>query len=212
MYAHYSHVININGIAPKNAHDYKLKQHHHVKVNKEFKLDIDIWLRFLKSGLTAAVNRPMIDVLTSYLVPSTEVGFYSDASAAGNCRFGIILGKCWIQGFWPNGFIAIQKPSIEFLELYALTVGIIAWNKKLRDGRFCVHCDNKAVVQMINNMMSSCKNCMFLLRLLTLDGLYYNRKLTAFYINTKLNMLTDALSRGQMQRFQKFGAHMETSS
>ena len=71
-----------------------------------------------------------------------------------------------------------------------------------------VHCDNQAVVAMINRLVSSCKNCMKLIRILTLDGLVHNRKLSAIYVTSKDNYLADSLSRGQMHQFRKLGPDM----
>ena len=49
---------------------------------------------------------------------------------------------------------------------------------------------------------------MWLLRILVLNGLQNNRKLTALYVNTKDNYLSDALSCKQMERFFKRGPEM----
>ena len=92
-----------------------------------------------------------------------------------------------------------------------MCAGILTWNRILSNHRFCIHCDNVAVLHMINKMTSKCKNCMFLLRVLTLDGLVHNRWLSAKYINTKANCLSDALSCNQMKRFRKIGPHMKES-
>ena len=134
---------------------------------------------------------------------SEEVGFYSDASAAKKLGFGAILKFHWIQGMWPEGFIERESPSIKYLEFFALCMGVMMWQEHLANQRFCIHCDNMAVVHMINGMTAKCKNCMFLLRLLTLNNLKFNRSLSAHYINTKMNQLSDALSRNQMTRFRK---------
>ena len=39
-------------------------------------------------------------------------------------------------------FIENDQPSIAFLELYALCVGILMWNQELRNCRIVVFCDN----------------------------------------------------------------------
>ena len=57
MYAKYGKVINING-APQDANEYKLKQHHHVRLDHEFKLDCKIWLQFLTDEMQQVVCRP----------------------------------------------------------------------------------------------------------------------------------------------------------
>ena len=65
-----------------------------------------------------------------------------------------------------------------------------------------------AVVHMINEMTSSCKQCMYLLQLLVLNGLQRKRWLSAKFISTKDNFLSDALSRGQMSHFRRLGQDM----
>ena len=70
----------------------------------------------------------------------------------------------------------------------------------LNNKKVLIHCDNKAVVHMINDMTSG---CMVLIRLLMLNNLRCNRKIKALYIDTKSNLLSDALSRNQMEHFWK---------
>ena len=98
-------------------------------------------------------------------ISSREIGFYSDASALAKLGFGVLIKTKWSRGDWNPDFIRNCKPSIEFLELYALTVGILLWEDEpeMNNGRIILHCDNTAVVQMVNNLTSSCKNCMTLI-------------------------------------------------
>ena len=123
------------------------------------------------------------------------------------------LGVCWTTNgyrvFGRLGLLKTRNPA-EFLELYALTAGLLTWNKEtqLNNNRIVIFCDNQAVVQMINDMSSGCSKCMRLLRILTLDGLRHNRRVGAKFVPTKLNGLADALSRGQWSRFRKLGPHM----
>ena len=79
MYSKYSKVVNIKGSDnPLMANDFKLKQHHHVKLDSEFKLDCQIWIEFLESSDTA-ICRQMVDVNDNNLkLYSTDIGFFSD--------------------------------------------------------------------------------------------------------------------------------------
>ena len=74
MYAKYSKVISING-APQDVNEYKLKQHHHVRLDCEFKLDCEIWLQFLTDEMQQVVCRPMMDLFSE---PENlrEIGFF----------------------------------------------------------------------------------------------------------------------------------------
>ena len=141
----------------------KLKPHHHIRLDAEFKNDCKIWLNFLNDDkLAKVVNRPMVDLSQNLL--ADQIVFYSDASAREDLGFGCILNKSWIFGRWEDGFIDQYKPSIEYLELFALVAGMITWQNEpeLNNCRVIMFCDNLAVVAMINNISSSCSQCMYL--------------------------------------------------
>ena len=162
----------------QNKQRFKLKQHHHVRLDVEFKKDCETWLSFLTSTpLSEVVCRPMVD-LFGLIQTSKEIEFYSDLSASKMLGFGCLLKSKWIQGFWGKDFIQENQLSIEYLELFALTAGILTWQAEpeLCNCRITVFCDNQVVIHMINNgMVSSCRNCMHLLRMLVLNGLRWNR-------------------------------------
>ena len=214
MYAKYSGKIILPGMSKKElrgkANKFHLKSYHHVRLDAEFKADCLIWLQFLDQQASWAdgVNKPMLDILSPD-VTSTDINFYSDASASSKLGFGCLLDSKWLRGDWDAEFIERYQPSIEYLELFALCSGIFTWGRFLRNTRITVFCDNTVVVAMINSMTSSCKNCMMLIRMLTLQGLKFNRRLRAKYVPTKQNFLADVLSRGQMHRFRCLGPHMD---
>ena len=139
---------------------------------------------------------------------STQNCFYSDASAAKQLGFGCIFNTRWIWGNWNPQFITDEEPSIEYLELFALCAGIFTWNYLLSNCRITIFCDNTSVVATVNNLTSSCKNCMVLIRLLTLNCLKFNRRIRVNYVSTKDNFLADSLSRGQISRFRRLGPQM----
>ena len=184
-----------------------LKPYHHIRLDSEFKSDCRIWLKFLTDPeLSKVVNRPMIDI--NMVTSSIDISFFTDASANPLFGYGCIYESRWTYGQWEENFIKEDKPSIEFLELYALCAGILMWENQIKDSRVIVHCDNMGVVGMINSMASTCKKCMHLLRILTLNGLLFSRRITAKYIKSADNILSDALSRMNLARFRKFGPHM----
>ena len=134
-------------------------------------------------------------------ITSRKLKFYSDASASEILGFGVIFNDQWLYGQWERDYITKFKPSIGYLELYALVAVVLTWGQEIHDSRVTVFCDNSSVVAMINSMVSTCRNCMFLLRLLTLNNLVNNRRIFALYIKSKDNDLSDALSRLQFDRF-----------
>ena len=176
-----------------------LKQHHHVCLDVGFREDCSIWLKFLISNANASLYRPFVDF--SAELCATTLAFYADASLNKNFGFGAVFGNRWICRKWGSEFIVEQEPSIEFLELFALTMGILTWGKFLKNFRMIVFSDNEAVCNIVNNMTSRGPNCMKLVRLLVLDNFVNNRRVFVRHIKSSLNVLVDSLSRLQFRRF-----------
>ena len=110
---------------------------------------------------------------------------------------------------WNPEFIEICNPSIEYLELYALTAGVILWIHRFKNQRVMVFCDNISVVQMINKSTSSCRNCLVLIRLITLECMIRNMCIYAKYVNSADNGRADVLSRGQLDRFHRLSEGLD---
>ena len=186
----------------------RIRPYHHIKLDQEFKTDCSVWLQFLDrtSSLNEIVNHPMIDVLgpSSY----QEIFFFSDTNAARELGYGCVFNNRWMRGDWGPNFMDEQKPTIEYLELFTLTAGILTWSNLLRNCRITIFCDNQVVVGMVNKLATGCKNCMVLIRKLALDGLKATRHIHVKFIPTKLNFLSDSLLRNQMGRFHKLGPQM----
>ena len=85
-------------------------------------------MKFLTETLFhSKVCRPMLDL--SGTAEAVDVAFSSDANANVNFGFGCVLGNNWAFGQWEPGYIAKFKPSIEYLELFGLVMGILIWEK-----------------------------------------------------------------------------------
>ena len=200
MYAKYAILTD------RNTPQSRLQKHHHITLDTEFKSDCQVWKEFLTdSKNSVTVCRPMVD-LSTYLT-AHEIFFYSDASA-GECRgMGCVFQNDWLFAMWEPNYIRDYKPSIEYLELLALCAGIFTWEHHLKNVRIIVFCDNQAVVAMVNNLTSGCRNCMHLICLLVLNGLRFNRRVFAHYVTSKSNFLADSLSRGLLQKFRSLALH-----
>ena len=185
-----------------------IKPYHHVRLDREFKADCKVWLSFPKYQDTCkVVNCPMLDL--NMFMKSETLKFYSDASAVEQLGFGSVFGSKWLFGQWETELIEKYNPSIEFLELFALCAGILTWQKELMNCRIIIFCDNMSVVNMINNNASKCHRCMYLLRLLILNGLIYNRRISVKHVTSKNNFLADSLSRLDFNRFRRLGPEMD---
>ena len=158
------------------------------------KLDLNTWLTFLNHP--SVFSRKFID-FTPRL--ATDISFYTDASKT--IGFGGYCGSDWTCAKWNADFIKMQDPSISYLELYAVTVGIISWAHRFRDMCIVLFCDNQGAVDMINNASSKCKQCMKLIRIITLYSLIHNVKIIARHVIGINNELADFLSRDKMDSF-----------
>ena len=145
--------------------------------------------------------RPFVD-LKSFQTSET-LNFYSDATRNPLLGFRAFFNGKWLFGQWEPGYIEQHQPSIEYVELYALCFAIYMWDKLLKNCRIVTFCDNQAVVSMVNETSSKCKNCMVLIRLLVLNGLAHNRRVLVKYVRSRDNYLSDSLCRQKINLFQK---------
>ena len=152
-----------------------LKHYHHISLDAEFLTNCKMWEQFLENCGYRGLCQPFLDILGDK--SALDSGFYSDASGCKTKGFGCFYQGKWIFGIWEPGFIESKNPSIEYLELFALIAGIITWQKDLSNRRIIIHCDNQAVVEMVNSNSSKCKNCMILIRKLVLNNLFHNRRI-----------------------------------
>ena len=191
-----------------------LKQHHHIYLDQEFTADCIVWLKLLKGNLSgtlslsldstpSVVYRPFLD--QDKCLRAEDIGFFTDSSANATLGFGGICQQQWFYGQWEPGYINKYKHSIEYLELYAVCIGAFIWSKRLENQRILIHCDNMAVVSMVNKTTSSSKRCMHLIRLLVLRSMQFNFRLFASYVSTKSNDLADSLSWLQWKHFKALG-------
>ena len=165
-----------------------LKPHHHMRIDEEFKADCAMWFPFLTGshggGKIPATYRPFINI--KGIITAEDVSFYTDASANKILGFGGVLKNThWFYNQWEQGFVDICNPSIEYLELYIVLVGLNLWAEHFQNSRIVIHCDNMAVVGMVNKTSSSCRRCMHLLRLLVLNALKFNFRVYTTYVNTR---------------------------
>ena len=181
----------------------KLRPHHHIKLREENRQDLLVWKQFLQ--LPNVFCHPFMDMCE---LEVTEINMYSDAS--GKIGFGALCKTNWMYGEW--GDFLLEKPSIKYLELFAVTAGVLQWIHHFQNSRIILFCDNISAVHMINSSSSKCKNCMILIRLIVLEGMRHNVKIGAKYVKSKENGLSDALSRLDFKHFRKLGPYMEDNS
>ena len=179
----------------------ELKPYHHVKLSKEFKVDCEMWRFFLNNAGVKELCRPFVDFSIS--VYARKLNFYTDSSLNPDLGMGGVFNERWFCQAWGRDFVLQQRPSIAYLELYALVTAVMMWGDdyRLSNSRIIIFCDNKGVRDMVNLQVSNCRKCMKLIRLLVLSNIKHNRRIFVEYVASKENSLADALSRFEFSRF-----------
>ena len=159
------------------------KPHYYIRLNKQTKDDLLMWISFLHTynGKTLIYSPTIAD--------SSTVHFYSDASKSA---FGATYGSYWIQGKWPTDW---QREDITVLELYPIFLAINIFKLKLTNAHIVFHCDNTAVVTIINKQTSKHKGVMHIIRPMVLTLLTHNVTFQAQHIPGVENRLCDSISR-----------------
>ena len=116
---------------------------------------------------------------------------------------GAVFDNKWMMIPWPSKFIEQVNPSIEYLELYAVTAALLKWRRdhKLNNARVTIFCDNESVLHMINKLGSTCCQCMKLIRLIAMESIIWNRKVKVKHIKSGDNILADSLSHLNLEKF-----------
>ena len=133
---------------------------------------------------------------------SNVLNWYTDASTLYG--MGGICGSQWFIADWPEAFMKFCQPSINYLELLALTTGVLLWIHAYRNQNVTIFCDNQSIVHMINSTSSTCCNCMSLIRIIVLQCMFFNVKLTVKHVLGVKNIFADFLSPHKYKEFWKF--------
>lgn len=108
----------------------------------------------------------------------------------GKCKMGSALFKC-------------KGNNITFLEYFPILAAVHMFEDQLANKKVIFHCDNAAVVEIINCQTSKCPRVMDLVRPFVLKCLQINVLIRAQHIKGVNNTIADALSRFDMQLFRE---------
>ncbi|BFZ10364.1 hypothetical protein BsWGS_13403 [Bradybaena similaris] len=148
-----------------------------------------------------------------------DAKIFCDASVMG---FGAFLTFAstqkvsWLSEEWDDHkvnaclhYCSQRYPSSLLGELYTLVTAVFTWKRKLRSQRLLCHCDNLAVVSIINSFASeAAKHDTFkdpidyLIHTLQSTCQEYSITLQAAWLCRDENQLADCLSRGDFLTFQ----------
>lgn len=89
-------------------------------------------------------------------VSNAVFNLYTEASKDG---FGAYFNGHWFYGSFTE-INVFKRRSIAFKELYAIALAVSTWSMSLANKRILFHCDNQAVVQILNYGASKCPHIM----------------------------------------------------
>ena len=139
------------------------KPYHHIRLTRQCKEDILLWLNFLNS-----FNGKSFFLSAKWLTSST-IKLYTDS--AGSLGYAAVLGKRWFYGHWPDCWKSL---NISILELFPIVLATEIWGDIMRNHCIVFFSDNHAVVDIINKQTSREPKIMVLVRRLVLNCLKYN--------------------------------------
>ena len=168
------------------------KPHHHIRLTKQTKLDLGLWLDFLLHFNGRSFFLKDVFLTGDYLE------LYTDA--AGGTGYSALCGAEWFYGLWP---LAWRSLNICVLELYPIMAAVHIWGRVWANTNVCFFTDNEALVHVITNQTSREPHIMALLRPLVLACLRFNINFVARHIPGRFNVLADHLSRSQVEAFRE---------
>ena len=158
-----------------------------VRLNAEIRSDLCWWSEFMTNwngiGIIRSPDQEVVDV-------------ESDASGSWGC--GAVWGTHWLQWKWNS---SAQQWDISPKELLPILLACVVWGKLWSGKIVRCHCDNMAVVEVLNNGYSRDKLLMHLLRCLFFISEYFKVQVEAVHRRGKDNIRADALSRNDLNRF-----------
>ena len=163
--------------------------HHHLRITKHIRADLDWWLTFASQWNGKAF------FLDHDWTPSLAFQLFTDASQDG---YGFYWRGHWLYGPWNRQQAA---RDIQWKELLAILVATTAWAGHWRWKRLLVHCVNQAVIDICCTGTSKTTELMQIIHIQCFMAARHKFTLLIKDISGVDNLVADALSRLQYHRF-----------
>ena len=159
-----------------------------IRLNLGFRSDLAWWNMFIAewNGI-------------SFLAPPTylpQLDLTTDASGSWGC--GAWHHRSWFQLQWDSRSHTLSIPE---KELISIILAVATWGNAWAGHHIICHCDNQVVVACLRSRTSKVPGIMHLLRCLVFVEARQGCFLHPVYIDTKANLLADALSRNNLPLF-----------
>ena len=162
------------------------KPFQHVRLTKETKQDLCMWLYFLTNYNGRHFRRERI------ITQSPSINLHTDACPKG---FGITFGSSWVYHPYPPEWSSM---NIAILELYPIYVAVVMFATKMSNSHIIFHCDNQAIVSVLNSQTTKDPHILAILRKLLLVLMQHNISFRAQYLSSFQNLISDRISRFQV--------------
>ena len=136
-------------------------------------------------------------------VSNADLHLYTDSAGGHSLGCAAYLNGSWAILQWLYNWGKVLLSDITYLEIIHIALAIYLWKERFTNKKIIFHCDNMAVVTILNSKSSKKDRVMFLLRKIVLWTLLFNFQFKALHIFSKDNFIADALSRGQMKKFRE---------
>jgi len=166
------------------------KRHHHIRLNREFRADLQWWVQFLRSwngvGMMSAVARCGFGATIT-----------SDASGSWGCGAYVSSGE-WFQLEWLSSW---QPIHITVKELLPVVLSVAIWGSMWQGKAVRCRCDNAAVVAVVRSRYSKEPGLMHMLRCIFFMEAHFACMLSATHVPGAINTRADELSRNRLSSF-----------
>ena len=167
--------------------------HHRIKLNTEFWRDMEWWLTYLPSWKGVSF------LYKADWTSAPDMELLTDASNKG---FSCYFQGQWCQGTFPAQSFGDKQMSINWHELYVVTMVLALWGPQLAGKHLLFHCNNASMVHIMARASSCSKTMMVLVCTFTLLVMWHNMHIKIQHIAGVNNDMADVLSCFEMDRFQ----------
>ena len=165
--------------------------HHKLRLSAAARADISWWLNCIESHNGTCIMKPDWSV-------GEVLHIFTDASDFG---YGAVFGDMWFAMQYTGQAGPLGKRSINWRELHVAVKALATWATSLANRKVIFHIDNQTTCFILNKLYTPVQELMELVRMWCLLVEEHSITTAVVYINTKLNVLADALSRGDMNTF-----------
>ena len=169
-----------------------------IRLNRETKVDLRLWLTFLESynGKSFFLNYIWLS--------SAKLHLYTDAS--GSLGYGAVFGAHWFYSPWPHSWLG---RNIIVLEMFPIVISVSIWAPDLASKCILFHTDNQGLVEIINKKTTKDWQLLVLLHKLVLQCIKHNILFREVHVPGVHNVKADALSHLQVTSLKSLDHGMD---